>query len=127
MILPALKQIEKIPKIATKFGPCAKGSVIATQQTLQVEYVVNIYDGVQYPALPCENNNRMVNKFAFVPSLKQLGILDNISVSLRKAHIFEAKTYCQSKSALWHKLRKYRITANEVGEITKNKQIMKPL
>ena len=52
MILPALKQMEKIPKIVTKFGPCAKGSVIATQQQLQVEYVVNIYDGVQYPALP---------------------------------------------------------------------------
>ena len=121
MILPALKQMEKIPKITTKFGPCAKGSVIATQQQLQVEYVVNIYDGVQYPALPCENNNRMVNMFAFVPSLKQLGILEDISVSLRKAHIFEAKTYSQSKSALWHKLRKYRITASTVGEIAKRR------
>ena len=67
MILPTLKQMEMIPKIATKFRPCAKGSVIATQQELQVECVVNIYDGVQYPALPCENNNRMVNTFAFVP------------------------------------------------------------
>ena len=77
----------------------------------------NLYDGVQYAALPCENNNRMVNTFAFVPSLKQLGIVDDTSVSLRKAHLFEAKTYSQSKSALWHKLHKHRITTSTVREI----------
>ena len=40
IILPALKQMEKIPEIATKYGPCAKLSVIATQLLqLQVENV----------------------------------------------------------------------------------------
>lgn len=122
MILPAIKQMDVIPKIATKFGIFSQGSVLAVQQQLDSEYIINIYDGVGFPKVPPTTNKRMGNNFlAFVPTIKQSGILDDISVTSKRAHMYEEKTHNQSKSPLWYKLRKYRVTASTIGEISKRR------
>ena len=119
MINPALNQMSRIPVISSKYGSVAKGSALAVQQRLQEEYVLNLYDGVTFPHLPIEN--RMYNDFSFVPTQRQLGLLQQISVSSIQIKAFEEKTREQGKSLLWHKLRKHRLTASRIGEIVKRK------
>ena len=69
MILPALKQMPRIPQVQSQFGTFAQGSVLAVQQKLENEYVLNVFDGVDFPSLPVLN--RMVNNTHFTPSYAQ--------------------------------------------------------
>ena len=117
MMFPALQQTSRVDHIPTKFGSFPKGSPLALQQSLQAECVMNIYDGNQYPELPVMD--RMNNDISFVASLKQSSILQQIFVTEKDVRSLEEKTRDQSKSTLWHKLRKHRITASNVGDVCK--------
>ena len=59
LILPALEQaIEgNMDTTLTKFGRFPKGSALAVQQKLSSDYILNSFDGVDYPRLPHDNSS----------------------------------------------------------------------
>ena len=119
VILPALQQMRRVESVPTKYGPCPKGSVLAVQQKVQTNYLMNIFNDVNFPKLPLGTNNRIACTTYFVPNEKQAGNLQDLSVTVTRSHKYEERTRTQSKSSLWHKLRKFRLTASVIGLIVK--------
>jgi hypothetical protein len=114
LILPALKT-DDVQLTDSKFGKVPKGSVLSYQQKLETGFVMNVYDGVEFPDLP--SSNVMLNLHETV--LDELNSTNFINLQLTKQESvrFEKQTRLQSKNPLWYKLRKNRLTASKVGEI----------
>jgi putative phage-type endonuclease len=115
LAIPALKLYNQVPKVNTKLGPFPHGSVLAVQQKLHEHFLVNIYDGVQFPNLPCENfidNN--VNTVLLHHEALQL---EDLQLNQDQIARFEEQTRLQSDSPLWHQLRENRITASKIHSV----------
>ena len=106
------------PTVATKYGSFPKGSPISYQQSLSGEYVLNIMDSTAFPPLPT-SDILMTNLFHLVPTESQLATLASLSLTKEEAMYFEENTRLQSDTKLWFQVRKFLITASNVGSIAK--------
>jgi hypothetical protein len=114
LVMAALSQTAP-PLDTTKFGAFPRGSVLAVQQKLHSHYLINLYDGVDFPELPmaCAFRN---NYQCVLPQFQQ-NALDSLYMTEDEIIKFEKLTVLQSNSPLWHKLRRHRITASKVHDI----------
>ncbi len=55
-------------------------------------------------------------------SEKQAGLIQDLRSTKKEVENFQIKTRIQSSSPLWHKLRRGRITASNVGAIFRRKK-----
>ena len=113
--IPSLKQYNTIPKVHTKFGMFPKGSALATRQKLHENFLMNIYDGIEYPNLPIENF--MDSTLDVVLIRHEMLLLEDLSLNLAQSAQFESQTRLQGDSQLWHSLRENRITASKIHAV----------
>ena len=55
MVLSALLTNASTSKVPTQFGQFPKVSVVAVQQRMDRDCIMNVYDGFEYPPLPVSN------------------------------------------------------------------------
>ena len=127
-ILPSNQELPLLQAVPTRFGFAAKGSVLAYQQKLAQEYVINDYSFTDFPALPLPSSEERIenNVYTCLNEIKQSSF-DSIQVSRDTAIELENKTITQSDNNLWHLLRTKRITASNFGRVAKDSLILKPL
>ena len=113
LILPMLVDDNII--VQTKYGIAPFGSVLAVQQKLHSHYIFNVYDGVEFAHLPVMC--KMDNHYNFVPSLYEIVELEGLNLKISEIYNFEEQTSLQSDSKLWHKLRKFHLTASRMHSI----------
>lgn len=118
LVLDAIKENPR--DVPSKFGQVPAGSVLSYQQRLDDNVVLNIYDGVCFPSLPV--TNAMVNSYQVALNQESSLTLDGLKLLAPDIHKFEKQTRLQSRSSLWFRLRKNRITASNVGEIFKRRK-----
>ena len=85
------------------------------QQKLYSHYILNVYDGVEYPYLPVMC--KMDNPYNRVPSLNEIVELEGKNLKISEIYNFEEQTRLQTDSKMWHKLRKFRLTASRMHSI----------
>jgi len=66
--------------VQTKYGVAPFGSVLAEQQKLHSHYILNVYDGVEFPHLPVMC--KMDNHYNFVPSLYEIVELVGLNLKI---------------------------------------------
>ena len=108
------------PQIATEYGDIPRGSIISYQQTISSEYLINNYADTNFPILPV--NDYMINNLSIALTKDQSLLLADLLLSEDDVSRFEEQTRIQSASKLWHKLRKGRITASNVGAVVKRRK-----
>ena len=113
--IPALKATTNHEMVTTKFGQAPTGSVLAVQQKLDSNYVINLFDHIEFPALP--SKNVMLNENCAVLDQRKTTELDAIVTSVEESREFQDLTVTQSNDALWYRIRKNRITASKIGKI----------
>eukprot|EP00795_Rhopilema_esculentum_P015520 gene15520-6783_t len=119
-LLPSNSQIPQIPTAACKFGNVPKGSLLSYQQSYSVEYVINDYTCTAYPDLPLETSgDRFENNFSLCLDKNKQALLDSLDVIEETVRDIHEKTVSQATSAVWHLLRKKRITASKFGLVAK--------
>ena len=118
LVIPALETT--VQQVDCKYGKVKYGSVLSYQQKLESNCAMNIFDGVTFPDLPC--NDVMENHLHTTLTEKQTTSRENLKLSITEASRFESQTRSQSQNPFWYKLRKNRITASKVGEIFKRKK-----
>lgn len=119
LMLPALSQ-KNVPMVESKFGKVPQGSVLGVQQKLENEYVLNVFDCVSFPSLPYKNS--MQNNLNIVLSKDKNILLEGLKLSMNEIIKFEEQTRLQSKTPLWHQIRKHRITSSKVGDVFKRRK-----
>ena len=113
-IAPALKNHVGI-NVQTKFGQVPFGSVLSVQQKCDANFLINLCDNVDFPALPTKNV--MLNEYSTVLDQKKLAEFESIGINTEESHDFQDLTVSQSNDDLWYKIRQNRITASKVGRI----------
>ncbi|XP_060603836.1 uncharacterized protein LOC132756720 [Ruditapes philippinarum] len=119
LMLPAM-QAKDFEMVDTKFGKSPKGSVLSYQQKLDSGYIINVYDGVEFPQLPASNFMR--NSYNVVLDEKKSTSLENLKLTMNESARFEKQTRLQSQTPMWFKIRKNRLTASKIGGIYKRKK-----
>ena len=119
LILPTLQETFG-NMVDTKFGKTFKGSVLSYQQKPEAGYIINIFDGVDYPDLPVKTC--MENTFQFTLDEQKNTNFENLKISKQEAIRFEQQTRLQSQTSLWYKIRRNRLTVSKIGEIFKRKK-----
>ena len=126
MVLPALLANASTSKVPTRFGQFPKGSVVAVQQRIYSDCIMNVYDGIEYPPLPV--SNKMVAIVASRPLTREKQLkVDGLDCTRSEAHRYETLTRLQSQNSLWHKLRKDRLSASKMHSVktrTKNFDVL---
>jgi putative phage-type endonuclease len=121
MILDFLvERVQNTQLVPTKFGPMRRGSVISYQQQLSSQCLINDFADTNFPDLPVKNN--MKNNFLTCLSNAHIAQMEELTLTEKEIKEFEVQTRVQSSSKLWHKLRKGRITASNIGSIYKRKK-----
>jgi len=100
--------------VLTKFGPVPVGSVLSYQQKLDDNLVINIMDGVAFLNVPVQFF--MINTYQATPTHEQLVKRRGLNLSKNDFFKFEEKTRLQNQSDLWHKIRRHRVTASQIGK-----------
>ena len=113
LILPSLN-LTTSDIVKTKFGDFPKGSVLSYQQKLHGDFVLNVYDGVEFPNLPLQN--KIINNYVSSVDEEPV-VIDTLKLSISEIHLLETQTRLQGECELWHKLRSNRITASKVHRI----------
>ena len=119
LILPAIG-LSAVPSVTSKFGLVAKGSVLSYQQKVESGCFINLYGEPPYPNLP--QKNVMISNYSTALTNKQLVTMEGLQLSMTEIQRFEEQTRLQSQSALWHKVRRHRITASKIGDIYRRRK-----
>ena len=118
LILAAIKEKPALT-VPSKFGPVPFGSVLSYQQRLENDYIMNIYDNAGFPTFPCKDV--MWNSLNIVLNMEQMIKLDGLVLTSDEVNKIEVQTRLQSKSPLWYRIRKHRVTASSIGDIYKRR------
>ncbi len=113
LVIPALAPYDH-PQVDIKYGKYPQGSVLAVHQKLHSDFLLIIFDGVEFPQLPV--HNKMGNNYCHVLSQQCEVDLEGLSVSKEEVHYFEENTRLQSNSPVWHRLRSHRLNATKSVE-----------
>jgi hypothetical protein len=108
------------PTVQNRLGMFPKGSPLSYQHSLNKEYHINLMDNTGFPSLPV--NNVMNNNLHLALTENQQTTINSITISSSEAAYFEEKTRLQSETALWHKVREFRLTASKFGSVARRQK-----
>ena len=118
LILAAIKEKPTLT-VPSKFGPVPFGSVLSYQQRLEDDYIMNMYDNAGFSTFACKDV--VWNSLNIVLNMEQMTNLDGLVLTSDEVTKIEVQTRLQSKSPLWYRIRKHRVTASSIGDIYKRK------
>ncbi|KXJ17593.1 hypothetical protein AC249_AIPGENE24412 [Exaiptasia diaphana] len=121
-LIHTVVDLEQQSMVKTKYGDYPKGSLLSYQQKLHSDYIINLYNVLDFPNLPVKNV--MITNYNYTLRQQQWVTLHGIEVNKEMAIELEESTRLQSSDPKWHKLRVDRLTASKAGEIAKRQRSM---